>query len=42
MRKGFPCVAEQTHEVFYPTTSSSKRISKKVILGRDLGGGSSC
>jgi len=27
-RKGFPYVAKQTHEVFYPTTSSSKRNSK--------------
>jgi len=30
-RKGFPHVAKQTHEVFYPTTSSSK--SKKQKIG---------
>jgi len=27
-RKGFPHVAKQTHEVFYPTASRSKRNSK--------------
>jgi len=27
-RKRFPHMAKQTHEVFYPTTSSSKKDSK--------------
>jgi len=30
-KEGFPHVTKQTHEVFYPTASSSKRISKGVF-----------
>jgi len=32
-RKSFPHVAKQRHEGFYPTASSSKRISKNVYSG---------
>jgi len=40
-RKDFPHMAKQTHEVFYPTTSTSKRYQRLGIQGQNLRGGSS-
>jgi len=34
-KKSFPHVAEQTHEVFHPTTSSSKMDKNKNWVFRD-------
>ena len=34
-RKGFPHVAKQTHEVFHPTSLSSKKWIKRKCLFRD-------